>query len=146
MKLQLFSIVFFSLFLSLTSCKKDRIDFHIEKFTINDRTAGLTGKHDKDDLLKFYINLSVFDNYDGYGIEDFEFTYSINGRGKYIIQSDDNIDVESVLINSDIYLPLIELPEDLNGELIAGDKIEFEIWARDSNGDEISKIYTAEIE
>jgi hypothetical protein len=147
MKLQLFSFLFLSIFLGLTSCQKDEIEFFIEKFTVNGDLVGLKGSHLPNESLLFNIKLSAFDNDDSfYSIQEFEFRYRVNNSQDYIIQSDFNMDVDAFSVTADVYLPLIELPADMNNELIAGDVIDFEIWARDSNGDEISKVYRVTIE
>jgi hypothetical protein len=148
MKLQLFSFLFLSIFLTFTACKKDKIEFYIEKFTVNGDYVGQKGTHQADEALLFDIKLSALDNDDpSYSIQEFEFRYRVNsGATDYVIQSDFNMDVDAFSVSADVYLPLIELPADLNNELIAGDKIDFEIWARDSNGDEITKSYQVVIE
>jgi hypothetical protein len=147
MKLQLISLLFLSILLSVSSCKKDEIEFYIERFTVNGGLVGIKGTHKADEALLFDVKLSAYDNDNSfYSIEEFEFRYRVNGSSDYVIQSDFNMEVDAFSVSADVYLPLIELPADLNNELVSGDKIDFEIWARDSNGDEISKTYQVVIE
>jgi hypothetical protein len=147
MKLQFISFLFLAFFIGLTSCKKDEIEFFVEKFKVNGDVVGLKGTHRPDESLLFDIKLSAFDNDDSfYSIQEFEFRYRVNYSQDYIIQSDFNMDVDAFSVSADVYLPFIELPADMNNELVAGDVIDFEIWARDSNGDEISKVYRVTID
>jgi hypothetical protein len=147
MKLQLISFAFFALLLSVTSCSKDRIEFYVAYFTVNDQNVGTKGTHSADDVLTFDMKLSLTnpDDY-AYGIQDFEFRYKVNGSQFYVIQSDNNMDVAEFTVKSEVYLSLLELPTDLNNELLSGDKIDFEIWARDNTNNELTRSYQVVIE
>ena len=132
--------------LATTGCDKDRIQFYLENFQVNDQYVDNYGKYPSDAILRFNITFRSDDPDDhDYAIENFDFSYGVNGSQYYTIQNDRNMNVDAFSINAVVDLLNLELPDELGDELIPGDKIEFRVWAEDSCGDAIEQIYEVEI-
>ena len=142
--------VYFLLFFALcagTGCDKDRIQFYLDTFTVNDQFVDASGKYGPDAVLRFDISFRSDDPDDNdYAIENFDFTYRVNGSAAFSIQNDQNMNVDAFSVNAVVDLLNLDLPADLGGELIAGDIIEFNIRAEDSDGDIVERAYKVEVQ
>ncbi len=142
--LHIYSLLFV-LFL-LSGCDKDKLNFRLETFKVNDQFVDDDGRYSDDAVLKFEIKFRSDDPDNDYSLEDFDFVYSVNGSHQFELQSDRNMGVNAFSINAIVDLLNIELPADLQNVLIPGDKILFSVRATDSCGMTIERQFEVVIQ
>lgn len=140
---------FLPLFLGLlfaVGCDKDRVDFYLDTFTVNNQFVDASGSYTPDAILNFDISFRSDDPDDNdYSIESFDFTYRVNNTQTFVIQSDANMGVDAFSIKATIDLLNLTLPDELCCELIPGDVVTFRVRATDSCGDTLEREYRVNI-
>lgn len=119
--------------LLFTACDEDPNPLSLDTFDIRWYDDDNSGTQTAGDALTFDIYVSTTDNNpDDQFIEEWEFSYTVNGQFAGVLIGDEN--AHSNTIGADIEVEIDNLVLPGPGQLQAGDVIEFRLWAIDNCG------------
>lgn len=126
--------------LLFTACDRDPNPLSLDTFDVRWYDDDNSGTQTPGDALTFDIYVSTTDNNpDDQFIEEWEFSYTVNGQFAGILIGDEN--ARSNTIGADIEVEIDNLVFPGPGQLQAGDVIEFRLWAVDNCGTELEQYH-----
>lgn len=139
MKKSLLSALLLSALL-FTACDRDPNPLSLDTFDVRWYDDDNSGTQTPGDALTFDIYVSTTDNNpDRQFIEEWEFSYTVNGQFAGVLIGDEN--TRSNTIGADIEVEIDKLVFPGPGQLQAGDVIEFRLWAIDNCGTELEQYH-----
>jgi hypothetical protein len=123
--------------ISLASCEKDPPPLNLERFVVLLYDDDNSGTQTVDDALGFDIAVLTTDS--DQHLTEWDFSYFVNDNFAGLLQGDENIHLNSLLFDADVYIGNLALPGP--GSLGEGDVVEFRLWCRDNFGTELEHTY-----
>lgn len=131
--------------ISLTACEKDPPPLELERFDVRWYDDDNSGTQTVDDALSFDINVNTTDpDPDDQFITEWEFSYFVNDEFGGILQGAENVSINSLLFDGEIYIANLSMPGP--GILNKGDVVEFRLWCIDNYGTQVEQFHRYVIE
>jgi len=128
-----------------TSCDEDPYPLNLDRFDVRWYDDDHSGTHTLGDALTFDIYATTTDpDTDDQKIQEWEFSYTVNGKFGGILLGDDHAHSNSITANLEIAFDKLALPGP--GQLSKGDVVEFRLWAIDNHDTELERYHRHIIE
>lgn len=136
----LFPAIFLSALL-ITGCDKDPDPLILDTFDVRWYDDDQSGTQTPGDALTFYIYVTTDDdnNSRNQRIEEWEFSYTVNGQFAGVLLGDENAKSNTISADLEVIIDHLVLPGP--GQLEQGDVIEFRLWAADNCGTELEHFH-----
>ncbi|MCC6279829.1 MAG: hypothetical protein IT262_04465 [Saprospiraceae bacterium] len=126
--------------LLFTGCDQDPNPLSLDTFDVRWYDDDNSGTQTAGDALTFDIYVSTTDNDpDDQVIEEWEFSYTVNGQFAGVLLGDENARSNSISADIEVVIDNLVLPGP--GQLQAGDVIEFRLWAIDNCRTELEQFH-----
>ncbi len=145
MKTKLFLSLLAASTLLQTGCDDDPYLLEVERFDTFWYDADKSGTRTPNDEIDFDVRINTTDpDAESQYINQWEFSYSVNGTFVGVLQSDNGIRTNGLTFNGTAVIQNLPLP--FSGGLVPGDRFEFRFWAADNHGTEVERYYTFQLE
>lgn len=132
------SLLGISLFMS--ACERDPYPLDLDRFDVRWFDDDHSGTQTPGDALQFLITVSTTDpDAEKQYIDEWEFSYSVNGAFGGILQGDEGTRSNTVNLDAEVLIGNLWLPGP--GQLKSGDVIEFRLWVADNRGEQVQQYY-----
>jgi hypothetical protein len=126
--------------LLFTGCDREPNPLSLDTFDVRWYDDDNSGTQSAGDALTFDIYIATTDNNpNDQIIEEWEFSYTVNGQFAGILLGDEN--ARSNTVSADIEVDIDNLVLPGPGQLQDGDVIEFRLWAIDNCGTELEQFH-----
>lgn len=121
-------------------CDKDPNPLSLDTFDVRWYDDDNSGTQTAGDALTFDITVSTTANNSNHQIiEEWEFSYTVNGQFAGVLLGDENARSNSIGADIEVVIDNLVLPGP--GHLQSGDVIEFRLWAIDNHNTELEQFH-----